>query len=316
VNKHTNYLLFTTFIGFGDLLYHTPVIRYLKKKGYDCDVWCKNLEPFMWNSDIRSLYFVTDNITPVPSRFYATCNAILPPEPHAVKAHHPATHVTDYVSLNMFGMVLPNKDKQIVLNVPAHVRDGFITKFGLSFKLMYRKIMVLPVVKTWPSRTLSKEWLEYVIELAQSLYYTVVLVGRDFAPTDVGSNNPYLEATEQKNTIDISTSRPVIDLRNKLTLHELAYLYSIADVAVIGENGHLPIAGSTNCHIIYVAQLLPPEYRLPWRQGSQSHKTTVLHADRYPSEENFFGEPMDLTKAPTYPAHPNEVYKALEDLLQ
>ena len=40
--KRKKALLRTTFVGFGDLLFMTPVIRYLNKVHEEVHVWCNN----------------------------------------------------------------------------------------------------------------------------------------------------------------------------------------------------------------------------------------------------------------------------------
>ena len=70
----------------------------------------------------------------------------------------------------------------------------------------------------------------------------------------------------------------VIDLTNKLTLAECAAMYSLCDIAVNTENGNMVISGTNDrCWNLFIPTLTAPNYRAPYRQGSQSYRTTIVH---------------------------------------
>jgi ADP-heptose:LPS heptosyltransferase len=297
-------LIVTTFIGFGDLLYHTPIIRMLKRKGYIVDMWVKNAEPFLNNPYIDNMYKCNTDHIPIATMFYPWGHFMVGNSLAGVS--HPQSHTVDYISANLFRAMLVNKDKSLDLfwteaqsfhararlNAIRHRRDGKTR----------RAVLAMSPVIGWPSRTMPVEWYASIAARVREAGFAVVLVGRDISPRDIGADTDVLEVNEKKGLHPASLIPHDLCLYNMTSLHQLAALYDECEVVLTTETGHLPIAGCSNrCHIVYAASLINPEFRMPHRNGSQDYRSTIVPAkdDYYPTQNKLLEERISLRDAPT-----------------
>lgn len=303
-------LIVTTFIGFGDLLYHTPIIRMLHKKGISVDVWARNPEPFLNNHYITNLYRINGSHIPVPTLFYPWGHFMVGNQMAGVS--HPHSHVVDYVSANVFRMIFLNEDKSLDLfwndaqwerarSLLAPARERVIHCFQES----HIPALAMSPVIGWPSRTMPVEWYAEIATRVRAQGFKVILVGKDVDPKDIGSDCQRIDDAETKMLHSPELIPHDLCLYNKTTLHELAALYDQIEVILTTETGHLPIAGcSNNPHIVYVGQLIHPEFRMPYRKGWQNYKATILHppSGTYSTYSRMLCGGLRLTDCKTYAA--------------
>jgi len=103
-------------------------------------------------------------------------------------------------------------------------------------------------------------------------------------------------------------------------MKQLAALYSKAAMAINTENGNMVISCTNDsCWNLYIPSLTAPEFRLPFRKGSQFYKTTIVPNtdDYYPTynrklfKKILSGDPvMDLETAEVLWPTVDEIYKS------
>ena len=258
-------LLLVSAIGFGDALYHTPLIRRLRQDFPELHVWCKNPEPFLNNPDIDKLFQVHKQMLIRPVHFYFR-NLITVSFHSSLK--HESCHTIDYVSMNALGMQL-------------HLRPGEKARRTAEqilhkHSLKKHAFVIIAPASGWPSRTLPSSFYAELVQMLVSRGKKIVVMGRDINPLEIGADSPQLVQDEKKGLVKGSWIGKCIDLSNQLTFHQAAALFELADYAVLGETGLMPLAGTTNCPFVYLPQLVPPEFRLPYRRGIMGYGVEIV----------------------------------------
>jgi hypothetical protein len=275
--KQKNMLIITTFLGYGDVLYMTPFLKWFPKVGYTVDVWACNCEPLYCNPHIRFLKKLDQRNVNIPKtqehlifqKFDSNSNNI---------------HTVDWYSMKACNFMLRNIEKDLVFTWRDSDID-YCRKLLKKHELISNEdpncnfVVISPTI-TWPSRTLPLQLYKDLIKKIQLNGDKVVIVGKTIQVNQnemVGSD---LVKNEQKNMYPISEFEGAIDLVNKLTFSQLCAFYSLSKIAVNTENGNM-VASCTNdkCWNLYIAGLNSPEFRLPWRKGSQEYKTKVVKND-------------------------------------
>lgn len=285
-------LLITSFASFGDLLYQTPYIRFLKTVYKNVDVWARNYEPFINNPNIRHIYKMDSFRVPPTTDFYwthvykATLNNIKLPQSNI--------HTVDFFTVGCSRMVLRDKEKELEFYWTKKDEDSvrqLLAEHGLiTAESRDANFTVICPSITWPSRTFSLEFYQELISLIQKhTNDKVVIVGKDidyakFDP-DHDKKAPDYEKLKIKETKALypieALPKGVIDLTNKLSLHQLGALYSLTKISINTENGnHVVSCTNRNCWNLYVPTLTAPEFRLPYRDGSMYYKTVLVNNNR------------------------------------
>jgi ADP-heptose:LPS heptosyltransferase len=293
----------------------------LKSKKYSVDVWCKNTEPYLNNPNIDNMYIIENNNIPIPTLFYPWGHFMVGNLLAGVS--HPNSHVVDYISANLFRSVFLARDKTLDLYwTGQHVE--FARSALLPVKLVggvdkvRKPVLAMSPVIGWPSRTMPLEWYVEIATRVRAFGYKVVLVGKEIDPRSIGADNEKLYKNENKGLYDHEAIPHDLCLYNKTSLHELGAVYDQCDVILTTETGHLPIAGCcNNPHIVYAGQLIHPEFRMPYRRGSQSFRSTIVHTkgEYYPVYARMLEAGIRLTDIETRPADAHEVAGACIDAL-
>ena len=289
--KFGEVLVYTPFIGFGDLLYHTPLFRMLTKIYNGVDVWTFNPEPFLHNPDIINIFLLHTENDSNPTDFYHDKIFHIAPARNQMykELFQSNMHMVDYYTLGTCGLMLRDFEKYLTINwLPEHVTrvHTLLAEHGLVMtpEEGIADFVVVNPACGWPSRTLPLQTYKEVISRFQEQGDKVVLVGKDinakiFLPEN-GSESiaTKLKRDENKTLYDTKEFPDTIDLTNILNFHECCYLYSLAKMALNTENGNM-VASCTNdyCWNLYVPSLTAPEFRLPHRQGSMFYRTYVVH---------------------------------------
>ena len=293
-------LLLTTFASFGDLIYQTPLIRLLRSLHDSLDVWCRNPEPFINNPNVREVYRMSSFRVPEPRDFYfdAVYRATTEPDGLIAKLPQSNIHTVDYFTVGTCNLVLRDKEKDLDMfwtkadeeSVRNILMEKGLNPEGDNFTVLCPAI-------TWPSRTLPLEFYQEIIDrIYKETGDKVIIVGKDLSYTtydpDREKNDPNFaqyrikEAPKQLHPVSAFNQDAIIDLTNKLTLHQVCALYSMTKIAVNSENGNA-VMSCTNkkCWNLYIPTLTAPEYRTPHRFGSMAYKTTVVGNpdDYYPA---------------------------------
>jgi len=127
-----------------------------------------------------------------------------------------------------------------------------------------KEYVVIHPAQSWSSRTWSKYNWQTLCILLEEINVPVVSIGKDSIEHSVNGT-----MTKPVFKLDI---RNGIDLSNKTTLDQTWHILNNAKCVVTMDSGVLHLAGTTDTHIIQLGSSIKPEYRAPYRKGSQSYK--------------------------------------------
>lgn len=305
-------LVVTTLLGYGDLLYLTPFIRFLTMAGLSVDVWAVNTEPFFDNPYINELTPIVAKGVTIPPTYFTHWNL------QKFDTTSNNIHTVDYFTVKTCGITLRNHEKDLVLvwkDSDIEYCESLLKQHHLvSNRSIHCNFVVISPVITWPSRTLPLSFYKELITEIQETGDKVVLVGKSFAHATSGLISPELAKQETKQLYPASEFPGAIDFTNKFSFAQLGAFYSLSKLAINSENGNM-VASCTNsnCWNLYMPTLVAPEYRLPSRKGSQSYRTVVVK-----NEKDYF-PPSDYTKLvggnPISPANAPVLIPKVEDVI-
>jgi ADP-heptose:LPS heptosyltransferase len=129
-------------------------------------------------------------------------------------------------------------------------------------KIEDRYVLIHPV-QTWVTRTWdAQNWIELTKRLNEK-GIKVVSIGRDSSET--GFFNV------KKPVFDFKIANG-LNLMNKTSISECWHLISNSICFVTMDSGLLHLAGTTDANIIHLGSSIKAEFRIPYRNGSQSYK--------------------------------------------
>ena len=261
----------------GDLLNLTPIVRKLskeacKKTNERLQVYCKNSVILKNNPYCEVYELEDDDIVDDPNEdVFRICvdnqNQFLFRETNQISSmKYGGNHLVDYQSFQM-GFSLPPKDK--TLDYFPDESDVF-DRFSIP-----DKYVVFNTSLTWPSRTWARENWQELITLCNDNGIFTVLVGKGMedAPPD------YIDAENAVGTITGLNIGLGLDLQNETSLDDLWHLLNRANYIVCTDSGILHFSGTTDSNIVMIPGSIDPYHRLPFRNGSQDTKTTVIYGD-------------------------------------
>ena len=125
------------------------------------------------------------------------------------------------------------------------------------------KYVLIHPVQNWESRTWSVKNWQILTQLLNEKGIYVVSIGKD--SSELGGSN---------------VDKPVfnfpiklgLNLMNKTSLDETWHLINNCSCFVTMDSGLLHLAGTTDCEIIQLGSSINPEFRSPYRHGSQEYK--------------------------------------------
>jgi len=125
------------------------------------------------------------------------------------------------------------------------------------------KYVLIHPVQTWPSRTWSaKKWMTLTEQLNKK-GISVVSIGKESSETGFFNvDKPIFNFH-----IDLG-----LNLMNKTSLSQAWHLINKSECFITMDSGLLHLAGTTDAEIIMLGSSIKPEFRLPYRNGSQKYK--------------------------------------------
>jgi ADP-heptose:LPS heptosyltransferase len=153
------------------------------------------------------------------------------------------------------GIRLSDDEKHITLwynnNMPLRNKiDLFLKEYS------QKSFVVIHPTVSWPNRTLGTKWWDELV---------TILFKNNILPVIVGT---YVDA--------ITPSNNILDLRNQLSIQEIAYLIDQSKVFIGFDSGILNVAGTTSTHIIGIFTHVKAEFRMPYRNGILGSNYTVI----------------------------------------
>jgi ADP-heptose:LPS heptosyltransferase len=125
------------------------------------------------------------------------------------------------------------------------------------------KYVLIHPVQTWPSRTwLAENWMK-LTKLLNDRGISVVSIGKD--SSEVG----FFNVDKPIFNFEIHDG---LNLMNNTSISQAWHLINKSIAFVTMDSGLLHLAGTTDSEIIMLGSSLKPEFRLPYRNGSQIYK--------------------------------------------
>lgn len=129
------------------------------------------------------------------------------------------------------------------------------------------KYVLIHPVQNWESRTWSAKNWQLLTQLLNEKGIAVISVGKD--SSELGGSNV------DKPVFNFPIKHG-LNLMNKTTLDETWYLIKNSLCFVTMDSGLLHLAGTTDCEIIQLGSSINPEFRSPYRNGSQEYKYSYV----------------------------------------
>lgn len=239
----------------GDLICSTPVIRKLYESyGQKIVVISKMQELFKNNPYVEKSYkstsvdmdYINNNFI-VHNSFY---NIGLKNE-RGVEVKHNVYDVRQFHAANL-GFMLTKKEMNC---------DYFPTE-DLSIELPEKYVVIHPV-QTWASRTWSAENWMTLTKMLNDSDIPVVSIGKD--SSEIGFFNV------QKPVFNFEIPNG-LNLMNKTSVSDCWHIIDKAEAFITMDSGLLHLAGTTETHIIQLGSSINPEFRIPYRHGTQNYK--------------------------------------------
>ena len=131
------------------------------------------------------------------------------------------------------------------------------------------RYVVIHPAQSWSSRTWSKyNWQALCIEL-EDAGIPVISIGKD------AREESDFSGTTLKPVFNLDIKNG-LDLTNKTTLDQSWHILNKSTCVITMDSGVLHLAGTTDTHIIQLGSSIKPEYRAPYRLGSQGYKYSYV----------------------------------------
>jgi len=245
--------------GIGDLVCAEPVARYAKEKLFAG-------ENLILVTDHKELYahlnipMVTNKEKVQDAASYFKMNCFGRSENgegiHDGFLSHPLMNSTDFSSILAYKVQLSPQEKQIKL--PDY--QELLTK---EQRQILSESVLIHAGKHWKSKTFPAEWWNEVVEKISN-HFPVVIVGKT-----IDKNQGF---------VPISVKAPNIeDWTDKQTLRQFIASISISPVTLTNDSCPIHIAGAFDNHILAILSCKRAEHVMPFRNGTQSYKATVLN---------------------------------------
>lgn len=144
-----------------------------------------------------------------------------------------------------------------------------------------KRYVCLHPFKNWPSRTWDNLNWKNLIANIRSTGVDIVIIGKDSIDSNLinylkegvkgKTDARVFEELDSKRNADIDVDG-IIDLTNKTTLSDAWHIINSSECFVTMDSGLLHLAGTTEAEIIQLGSSINPEYRAPYRKGSQDYK--------------------------------------------
>lgn len=241
--------------GLGDLLCATPVIKQLSL-AYDSKVIVISPMPelFKNNPFVEKSYKASSMDMDFFNANFIMHNSfynIGKKNERGIEMHHNKFDIRQFHAANL-GFML-SKDEMECIYYPIEEPVNF-------FK---NKYVAIHPVETWAVRTWNAEKWMQLTSMLNKLNIDVVSIGKDSHETGFFDiNKPVMNFEIEKGK----------NLMNKTTISECWHIINNAACFVTMDSGLLHLAGTTDTNIIHLGSSITPEFRMPYRNGSQNYK--------------------------------------------
>jgi ADP-heptose:LPS heptosyltransferase len=246
--------------GIGDTLCSTPTVRKLYESyGKKIYVVTHFTEIFDDNPYVQKAYGANSvNINYLKEKFivHTTFDILGNKTERDVEYKHARIDIRQYHAISL-GFMLSTEEMEC---------DFYPKEYETIDNLPEKYVLIHPV-QTWPNRTWSaSNWMKLTKKLNDN-GISVVSIGKD------SSEKGFFNINKPTFNFDIKYG---LNLMNKTTLSQAWHLINNSMCFVTMDSGLLHLAGTTDSEIVMLGSAIKPEFRLPYRKGSQNHKTNYV----------------------------------------
>jgi len=240
----------------GDAICSTPTLRKLYESyGEKINVFSNYPEVFKNNPYVEKNYHAKDISIPFVKENFLYHNSfhnIGRKNEWGVEMKHNNIDIRQFHAIMLGFMLSPNEMEC------EYSPDEFEPIEGLP-----ERFVLIHPVQTWPNRTWPAEnWMSLTKKL-NDRGISVVSIGKD--SSEIG----FFNIDKPIFNFEISNG---LNLMNNTTISQAWHLINKSVAFVTMDSGLLHLAGTTDANIIMLGSALKPEFRLPYRKGSQSYK--------------------------------------------
>lgn len=237
----------------GDTLCVIPVIRKLSK------TYNRKVSVISNHSEIfKNLPYIENNFHNTPELLEGVRNTYemlstfdISYRPDGVCNKHNVMDIRQFHAINL-GFMLTKDEMEM-----DYVADDVILP-----NLPDQFVLIHPV-QNWDSRTWpAKNW-EMLTQMLNEKGISVISVGKD--SSEIGNS------MVQKPVFNFSIKLGY-NLMNQTSLDQTWHLLNRCSCFVTMDSGLLHLAGTTDCEILQLGSSIDPEFRAPYRKGSQEYK--------------------------------------------
>jgi hypothetical protein len=132
-----------------------------------------------------------------------------------------------------------------------------------KYEIPFEKYVVIHPVTTWGNRTWDAvNWMTLTKILNERGIY-VVSIGKDSSETG------FFNVDKPVFNFEIEHG---MNLMNKTSISDCWHIISKSSAFITMDSGLLHLAGTTDANIFHLGSSINPEFRIPYRKGSQSYK--------------------------------------------
>jgi ADP-heptose:LPS heptosyltransferase len=243
----------------GDTLCSTPTIRKLYNS-YGQKISVITHHPYLFSNNpyVDKVYSELFNpITDEEKNEYEIFNSFdVFYKPNGVCNKHNVMDIRQIHAISL-GFMLTKKEMEL---------DFTPNKVSIM-KNFPRKYVLIHPVQNWNSRTWSIDNWKMLTKLLNEQGIFVVSIGKN--SSEIGGSNV------NKPVFDFEIEKG-INLMNKTSIDETWHLINYSSCFVTMDSGLLHLAGTTDCEIIQLGSSINPEFRAPYRNGSQNYKYNYI----------------------------------------
>jgi autotransporter strand-loop-strand O-heptosyltransferase len=249
----------------GDLICATPTIKKLSEI-YQSPITVISTHPYLFENcpyvdeSLRFDDYTEDQLSEKYD-LHKTFFLLGKQDSRGVEFKHAMCDIRQFHAKDLGFMLTPN---ELTCDYFPKSDESCLDEFNLP-----EKYVVIHPAQSWSSRTWSKyNWQALCISLEDE-GIPVISIGKD-AREESDFSGTTLKPVFK---LDIKNG---LDLTNKTTLDQSWHILNKSTCVITMDSGVLHLAGTTDTNIIQLGSSIKPEYRAPYRNGSQDYKYSYV----------------------------------------
>jgi hypothetical protein len=247
--------------GLGDLICSTPTIKKLAESyGTKITVISPLPELFRKNPYVEASYKVASVDMDYFNKNYLVHNSFYnvgKKNDRGIEYKHNRIDIRQFHAIHL-GFMLGKDEMECFYSPTEDLKPDLIPT---------EKYVVIHPVTTWATRTWAAiNWMNLTAKLNE-MGISVVSIGKD------SSEKGFFNVEKPVFNFEIDKG---INLMNKTSISDCWHIINNALCFVTMDSGLLHLAGTTDTNIIHLGSSIKPEFRIPYRKGSQEYKYSYI----------------------------------------